>query len=351
MIESGPHLHTGLNVGTVMRQILLAALPGVAALVWYFGPGPLIQMALAGAAAVAAEAAVLGLRRRPLRSTLADGSALVTGVLLGIALPPLAPWWLAVAGGAFAILIAKHPYGGLGHNLFNPAMAGYAMLLVSFPQAMSRWPAPGPLLPAASAPGLFAALRAIFSGVNPVPDVFTTATPLEAFHHTSGLLVQQFYAVHPLFAQGVLAGIGWETVNLGFLAGGLYLLARRVIRWHAPVGMLAALVLLALLGNDAGSSASRGPPSLHLLSGATMLGAFFIITDPVTTAASDRGRLLCGVLAGGLVFAIRAWGGYPDGVAFAVLLTNLAVPLIDRVTLPRVYGQRTGRHGARSPPQ
>ena len=351
MMQTGPHIHTGLSVAAVMRRVLLATLPGVAALVWYFGPGTLIQLALAVTAAVAAEAAALGLRQRPVCSTLADGSALVTGVLLGIALPPLAPWWLAVAGSVFAILIAKQPYGGLGHNLFNPAMAGYAMLLVSFPEAMSRWPAPAPLLSTASAPGLVDALRTIFTGVNPAPDVFTTATPLETFRHHSGLLVPQVYAVHPLFTQGVLAGVGWESVNLGFLAGGLYLLARGVIRWHAPVGMLAALALLALLGNDAGSSASRGPPGLHLFSGATMLGAFFIVTDPVTTAASARGRLLCGLLTGALVFAIRAWGRYPDGVAFAVLLTNLAVPLIDRVTLPRVYGQRSERSGARSPPR
>ena len=350
MTRSGPHIHSGLGVDTVMRQVSLATLPGVAALVWYFGPGTLFQMILAASAALAAEAAALGLRKRPARSTLADGSALVTGILLGIALPPLAPWWLAVTGGAFAILIAKQSYGGLGHNLFNPAMAGYAMLLVSFPEAMSRWPAPAPLLPTASAPGLIDTLHAIFIGMNPIADVFTTATPLEAFRQHSGLLVPQVYASHPLFAQGVLAGVGWETVNLGFLAGGLYLLARGIIRWHAPVAMLAALATLALLGNDAGSSASLGPPSLHLLSGATMLGAFFIVTDPVTTAASVRGRLLCGLLTGALVFAIRAWGRYPDGVAFAVLLTNLAVPLIDRVTLPRAYGQRHERSTTPGPP-
>lgn len=333
-----------------MREVLLATLPGVAALVWYFGPGALLQMVLAASAALAAEAAALRLRRRPVRSTLADGSALVTGILLGIALPPLAPWWLAVTGGAFAILIAKQPYGGLGHNLFNPAMAGYAMLVVSFPEAMSRWPAPAPLLPAEGAPGLIDALRAIFIGTNPLADVFTTATPLETFRHHTGLLASQVYATHPLLAQGMLAGVGWETVNLGFLAGGLYLLARGVFRWHAPVAMLTALAALALLGNDAGSSASLGPPSLHLLSGATMLGAFFILTDPVTTAASVRGRLLCGLLTGALVFAIRAWGAYPDGVAFAVLLMNLAVPLIDRVTLPPAYGQRRERPTTPGPP-
>lgn len=350
MTSCAPHTHSGLTTGAVMQRVLIAMLPGIAALLWYFGPGTLIQIALAGSAALAAEALVLRLRRLPLRPTLADGSALVTGVLIGIALPPLAPWWLAVSGSAIAILIAKHPYGGLGYNLFNPAMVAYAALLVSFPDAMSQWSGPRPLLPEGAPPGLVDALQRIFAGHDTAPDGFTMATPLELFRENSGLLVQQFYTTHPLLARGDLAGVGWETVNLGFLAGGIYLLARRVITWHAPVAMLAALVLLALLCNDGGSSASQGPPGLHLFSGATMLGAFFIVTDPVTTAASKRGRLLCGLLTGVLVFTIRAWGGYPDGVAFAVLLMNLAVPLIDRVTVPRAYGQPTRRrHHEKAP--
>jgi electron transport complex protein RnfD len=350
MTRYAPHAHSGLTTGAVMQRVLVATLPGIAAMLWYFGPGTLIQIALAGSAALAAEAMVLRLRRLPLGPTLADGSALVTGVLIGIALPPLAPWWLAVTGSAIAILIAKHPYGGLGYNLFNPAMVAYAALLVSFPDAMSQWSGPRPLLPEGAPPGLVDALQRIFTGHNAAPDGFTMATPLELFRHNSGLMVQQFYTTHPLFARGDLAGVGWETVNLGFLLGGIYLLARRVITWHAPVAMLAALVLMALLCNDGGSSASQGPPGLHLFSGATMLGAFFIVTDPVTTAASKRGRLLCGLLTGVLVFAIRAWGGYPDGVAFAVLLMNLAVPLIDRVTVPRAYGQPAGqRHHEKAP--
>ena len=234
--------------------------------------------------------------------------------------------------------------------LFRSAMAAYAALLVSFPDAMSQWPGPRPLLSDGTPPGLADSLQRIFTGQHAAPDGFTMATPLDLFRHNAGLMVQQFRTVHPLFARGDLAGVGWETVNLGFLAGGVYLLVRRVVTWHAPVAMLAALVVMALLFNDSGSSASQGPPSLHLFSGATMLGAFFIVTDPVTTAASNRGRLLCGLFTGVLVFAIRAWGGYPDGVAFAVLLMNLAVPLIDRITVPRADGQRRAqRHHGTSP--
>lgn len=344
--------HSGLHADQVMRQVALATLPGVAALTWYFGAGTALQIVLATAAALATEALVCRLDGTPIRERLGDGSALVTGVLLGIALPPLAPWWLAVSGGAFAVGVVKHPFGGLGNNPFNPAMAAYAMLLVSFPAAMASWPAPLPMLPEdASWPGLITAARAIFGIAGHGIDAVTMATPLEAFRDSKGLLVDQFYATQPLFAAGDLAAVGWETVSLGFLLGGLYLLVRGLIAWQAPAAMLAMLGLLALAFGDGGSSASRGPPSLHLLSGATMVGAFFIITDPASLAASPAGRLLCGALTGLLVFAIRAWGGYPDGLAFAVLLSNLCVPLIDRYTIPRLPGHsRRPRPDGEPPP-
>ena len=336
--------HCGLGSAQVMHRVVLATLPGLAAMTWYFGTGSLIQVLLASAAALGAEALAWRLRRGPIRAGLGDGSALVTGVLLGIALPPLAPWWLAVLGSGFAILIAKHPFGGLGNNLFNPAMAAYAMLLVSFPDAMAHWPAPLPLLPEdASWAGLPTAALAIFAPATHGIDAVSMATPLVAFRDSSGLLVRQFWDTHPLFAAGDLAAAGWETVSLGFLLGGLYLLIRGLIGWQAPAAMLATIWLLAVMFGDGGSSASRGPPALHLLSGATMLGAFFIVTDPASLAASGRGRLLCGALAGFLTFAIRAWGGYPDGLAFAVLLTNLCVPLIDRGTVPKPPGHPARR--------
>lgn len=343
--------HSGLHADEVMRQVALATLPGVAALTWYFGAGTLLQIVLATAATLGTEALICRLDGTQVRERLGDGSALVTGVLLGIALPPLAPWWLAVSGGAFAMAVAKHPFGGLGNNPFNPAMAAYAMLLVSFPAPMARWPAPLPMLPeGASWPGLIAAARTIFAPTGHGADAITMATPLEAFRESSGLLVEQFYATQPLFVAGDLAAVGWETVNLGFLLGGLYLLVRGLITWQAPAAMLATLGALALVFGDGGSSASQGPPGLHLLSGATMLGAFFIITDPASLAASPTGRLVSGVLTGFLVFAIRAWGGYPDGLAFAVLLSNLCVPLIDRYTIPRPPGQRRGRRTEGHPP-
>jgi electron transport complex protein RnfD len=276
---------------------------------------------------------------------LRDCRALVTAVLLGLALPPLAPWWVVVIGTGFAILIAKHLYGGLGYNPFNPAMVGYVVLLISFPVQMTAWATPLPLYPeGVSAPNFWESLQIVFPVLSPENiDAVTAATPLDTFKHNSSLLVTQLYEKTPLFSQAHWAGLGWEWVNLGFLAGGILLLARRVFTWHAPVAMLSSLALCAALFYDSGSSASHGSPLMHLLSGGTMLGAFFIVTDPVTSATSNRGRLIYGALIGVLIFIIRSWGSYPDAVAFAVLLMNFAAPLIDNYTLPRTYGHTKSR--------
>ena len=337
--DVAPHIRAGHTTVGVMAQVLLATLPGLVALTLFFGWGTLINIALAATAAMLCEAGITQLRGMPPGLPWGDGSALVTAVLLGLALPPLAPWWLPVLGSGFAIVIAKHLYGGLGQNLFNPAMAGYAMLLVSFPLLMSRWPLPMPVLAdGVLAPGLIQSLSMVLLPGAPELDGLTGATPLEAFRHHSGLLVAQFYAEQPLFRAGHWAGVGWEWVNVGFLAGGVWLLYRRIVSWHAPVAMLMTLSLLALLCYDGGSSVSKGSPIFHLFSGATMLGAFFIVTDPATCAGSRAGRLLCGALTGALVFLLRTRGHYPDGVAFAVLLMNCAAPLIDHYTVPRGFG-------------
>ncbi len=346
---TSPHTSASLNTAGVMKLVLLATLPGLLAMTYFFGWGTLINMVIASATALAAEAAVLGLRKRPVAVYLRDCSALVTAFLLALSLPPLAPWWLVVTGVAFAIIIAKHLYGGLGYNPFNPAMVGYVVLLISFPVAMVQWPSPHAVLPeGVSLPGLFDSLAIVFGGnptINGAPlyDAITGATPLDAFKHNTGLLVEQFYQQEPLFNKGRWAGTGWEIVNLAFLAGGAFLLSRKIFTWHAPVTMLATLILLALMFQDGGSSASKGSPVFHLLSGGTMLGAFFIITDPVTSATSNKGRLIYGALIGLLVFVIRGWGSYPDAVAFAVLLANFAAPFIDYYTLPRTYGHERSR--------
>ena len=328
---TSPHAHGPMSTSRVMLSVLLATVPGVIVLTHFFGFGTIVNIAFGCLVAIACESLALKLRGRPLGFYLKDYSALVTATLLCIALPPYAPWWLIALGVASALLLGKHLYGGLGYNPFNPAMVGYVVLLISFPLQMTAW---APPRGAGELPGLLEALQACF-----VPAAFdgvTMATPLDLMKQNNSLLVKDLWKQYPQF--GRWAGLGWEWVNLAFLAGGAWLLYQRIFTWHAPVAMLAALALMAALFNDGGSSASGGSPLFHLLSGATMFGAFFIVTDPVSSAVSVRGRLIYGALIGILIYIIRVRGNYPDAVAFAVLIMNFAAPLIDYYTQPRTYG-------------
>ena len=346
-IASSPFTHNQQSTSRIMLWVMLACIPGIAAQIWFFGYGVLIQVALAAIVALAAEGAILRLRKLPVRSRLADNSALLTALLLGISLPPLAPWWMIVIGTFFAIVIAKQLYGGLGQNPFNPAMVGYVVLLISFPVQMTSWLPPHEI--AATVPDFMDALHVIFTGHTALGadmnalrmgvDGISQATPLDTFKTSlhAGHSVEQI--MKSAIYSGVLAGAGWQWVNLAYLLGGLFLLQQKAIRWHIPVSFLVTLAVCATLG-WVFSPESLASPQLHLLSGATMLGAFFILTDPVTASTTNRGRLIFGALAGLLVWLIRSFGGYPDGVAFAVLLANITVPLIDYYTRPRVYGHR-----------
>lgn len=335
LVVSSPHAHQRRSTASVMRSVALACLPGLGALIWFFGWGVLVNVTLTVGAAVATEAAFLRARSRPLAPVLQDSSAIVTGVLLGLALPPILPWWMSVLGASFAVAFGKQLYGGIGQNPFNPAMLGYVVLLISFPVEMSTW---APAAPGAGAsPG--EALSLAFSGAV-VPDALTGATPLDSFKFRAGLTSEEWYRGSGL--AGDFAARGWEWVNVAFLAGGLWMLRQGLFTWHAPAAMLGTLAFLALCFWDGGSAASHGSPALHLFSGATMFGAFFILTDPVSSATSQRGRLIFGAGVGVLVYVIRAFGNYPDAVAFAVLLMNLAAPFIDQYTKPRTYGHARG---------
>ncbi len=328
---TSPHAHGPMSTSRVMQNVLLATVPGVIVLTHFFGFGTLVNIIWASILAIAFEALALSLRKRPLGFYLGDYSAVVTAVLLGIALPPYSPWWLIAVGIASAILMAKHLYGGLGYNPFNPAMVGYVVLLISFPVQMTSWAAPRGV---GELPGLMEALQACFTPAN--FDAVTMATPLDVLKQNNSLLIEDLWQQNVQF--GRWAGIGWEWASLAFLAGGLWLLYQRVFTWHAPIAMLVVLALMAALFYDGGSSASGGSPLFHLLSGATMFGAFFIVTDPVSSAVSTRGRLVYGALIGLLVYLIRVYGNYPDAVAFAVLIMNFAAPFIDQYTQPHTYG-------------
>lgn len=341
MTASSPHAHLRRDTAQVMQLVMIATVPGFLALSYFFGWGTLINLLIASITALTCEAAILKLRHRPISFHLRDCSALVTAVLLGLALPPYAPWWIVVVGTASAIILAKQLYGGLGLNPFNPAMVGYVILLISFPVEMTRWASPVSLSDSGSLPSLLESLSLVFGTASEtLIDGYTGATPLDLFKTQSGLMVDQIHEQQDIFSLANFAGVGWEWINLAFLAGGLFLLQQKVFTWHAPVAMLLALSLMALLFYDGGSSTSGGTLTMHLLSGGTMLGAFFIITDPVSSAVSNKGRLIYGALIGILVYIIRVWGNYPDAIAFAVLLMNFAAPFIDYYTLPRTYGHK-----------
>lgn len=343
-IASSPHAHSKRSTSDMMKWVAICALPGLMAQTYFFGWGTLIQLILAIAIALLFESLVMMLRKRHPLSAIRDNSALVTTWLLAVAIPPLSPWWVMFIGLIFAIIIAKQLYGGLGQNPFNPAMIAYVVLLISFPVQMTSWLAPGEI--SVEPVSFVDSLSLIFTGFNldglslqqirTGIDGVTMATPLDAFK----LSMRAGHTVSEAMAQPQFsgyAGIGWEWVNLGYLAGGLILIKLRVINWHIPVAVLGGIFFTAALMMILvpGSSAS---PLLHLLSGATMLGAFFIATDPVTASTTTKGRLIYGAFIGVMIFIIRTWGGFPDGVAFAVLLANMCVPLIDYYTKPRTYG-------------
>ena len=346
-VAPAPHAGPSVTVSGVMLKVVLALIPATVVYIAFFGPGILVNMAIAVAVAVACEAIMLRVRGRQVMPFLRDYSAVVAALLFAFALPPLTPWYLTALGIGFAIVFAKHLYGGLGYNTFNPAMVGYVVLLIAFPAEMSMWLAPGIADYEPVKLSLGQTLSTIFTGTLPPEldwDTITRATPLDEVR--TGVGEQRMMSeLRELPAFGFLGARGWEWISLSIAAGGAWLLITGVIRWHIPVGVLAGLAITAmvfyLLNPD-----QRASPVFHVFSGAAMLGAFFIATDPVSAATSERGRLIYGAGIGVLTYVIRTFGGYPDGIAFGVLLMNLAVPAIDHFTVPRAYGHRPeGKRG------
>ena len=338
-MNRSPYITDAPTVTTIMLKVLLALVPGIIAYVWVYGGGILVSLTLATITALAAEAALLKIRERPIQPFLMDLSAVVTAWLLALALPPLAPWWLVIVGTFFAIVIAKQLYGGLGYNPFNPAMVGYAVLLISFPLIMTKWPAP--LLLAQHPLSFIDQLHFIFSNVLPANikvDAITSATPLD-YLKTQLMLKHEVANITQAPIFGNYGAKGGEIVTSAYLLGGLYLLQQRIISWHLPTAFLAALALISLSFYVI-DPAHFANPLFHLMSGASLLCAFFIITDPVSGPTTPKGKLYFAAGVGLLTYLIRVYGGYPDGVAFAVLLMNMCVPLIDALTQPRVFGHK-----------
>jgi len=302
-------MHASLDsTPAIMNTVLLALVPGLAVQVMFFGYGYLLNVIVALALGLLTCLMIsLAGSKFGLKALLEDNSNWVTCILIAIALPPGVPIWVIFVAITSGLGLGKYAYGGMGQNIFNPAMVGYVVVLISFPEHLAVWPA--------------------------LIDGLSSATPLELLKYNSGLTLDELSDTTHF---GSIAGLGWEWINLAYLAGGLALVFLRIISWHIPLAMLGAVLLLSVIFYDMGSSQSLGSPLLHFFSGGMMLGAFFIATDPVTCPATAQGKIIFGVITGSLVFVIRSWGVYPDGIAFAVLLANLCTPFIDHLQLKNV---------------
>lgn len=337
---AGPFAHDRSSVQKVMLSVCLALTPATLFGLYQFGWPAIILWTITCASAIGTELLCLYWLGQPLRRAF-DGTALLTGWLLALSLPPTAPWWIGVGGSVFAIAVGKQIYGGVGQNIFNPAMLARVALLIAFPLQMTSWALPQPL-GSETAPGFVDALAIIFAGV-PLADGMTGATALGGLKtdmtlgHEAAAWLDAHFALVPALL-GTTAGSLGETSELLILLGGAWLLLRRIIHWEIPLSML--LVTLVMAGVTHHMTPERYPAGLyHLSSGGLLLGALFIATDPVTSPVSRAGRLVFGIGCGFMVFVIRTWGGFPEAVAFAVLFMNGLTPLIDRYLRPRAYGR------------
>ena len=338
--KSAPFTHAPTSVPKIMNTVLLALVPATLFDLYLFGWPAVFLFLLSIGSCLGAEALCLRIAGKPMQPTLSDGSAMLTGWLLAMSLPPWAPWWVPVLGSVFAIPLAKHVFGGLGQNVFNPAMVARVALLVSFPVQMTLFVAPHPLF-AAGSPGFVESLAITFGAGTLDSMSAASALGYVKTELSRGILAGESIKQVPDLmdlALGAKPGSMGETSALLVLLGGLVLLARRIISWHIPVAVIATIFVMGTLFNaiDPG----RYTPGLfHVVSGATMLGAFFIATDYVTSPVSKKGQLVFGVGVGLLTWAIRTFAGYPEGMAFAVLLMNSLTPIIDQQFRPRMFGR------------
>ena len=294
-VSLSPHVRSGATTRRIMLDVCLALLPAVIFAVYWFGFGVLLTVLLSVASAILSEFLMEKALKRPV--TIDDGSSAVTGLLLALTLPAGTPWYVPVLGSVFAICIAKQVFGGLGDNFVNPALAGRAFLLASFPAAMTTYPQ--------------------------IADAVTSATPLSSEFAGSVDYLQAFI--------GRIGGCIGEVSTLALLIGAAYLLIRRVIDWRIPLSYLGTMALLTVIGG--------GNVLDSVLLGGTVLGAFFMATDYVTSPVTSWGRVIYGVGIGIINYTIRRWGAYPEGTTYAILLMNIAAPLIERFTRPRKYGE------------
>ncbi|WP_262964002.1 RnfABCDGE type electron transport complex subunit D [Methylobacter psychrophilus] len=336
----GAHVGVKANVSHIMWQVMLAITPATVFGLWCFGWPALNLFIITVLSAVFFEVFCLRLAGRIAKPVIMDGSAVLTGWLLAMTLPPLAPWWIGVVGSGLAIILGKQVYGGLGQNLFNPAMLARVALLISFPVEMTTWANVSPLF-FSSSPGLIESWHITFAGVENI-DASTGATTL-------GFIKTEFSQNRLLVDilkdySGFFNFIGWTRGSLGETStlllglGGFWLIRQGVIKWYIPVSLLLTVAVLSGFFHVMDDQ-HYVSPFLHLSSGSLMLVAFFIATDYVTSPNTKAGQLVFGAGCGLFIFVIRSWGAYPEGAGFAVLLMNAATPLIDHYIRPRIYGR------------
>ncbi len=326
LVAASPHIHAADDTPTIMWNVVGSLVPLVAAATWFFGPSALLVVAAAVAGALAAE------RLLGHRGTLADGSAVITGMLLGLTLPAGMPIWMAFIGGAFGIGFGKLLFGGLGYNVFNPALFGRAFLQAAFPVAITTWPAIG---------GKWWSLRGdtfALPLISARVDAVTAATPLGLMKFES-----KGTGLFNLFIGNTGGSLGETSALLILICGG-YLALRRYLNWRTPASIFATVAVFSGILHLV--NPKYPDPLFMLLSGGLMLGAVFMATDMVTSPVTNGGKWLFGLGIGVLVVVIRVWGGLPEGVMYAILLMNAIVPFINRATQPRVFGTRMPREVA-----
>jgi electron transport complex protein RnfD len=343
-VPAAPYIRSGESIPKIMWSVVIALAPAAAFSVYLFGPHALMLIAASVCSAVIAEGVIQRVLRR--RITALDGSAAVTGLLLAMNLPPQAPWWLAVLGPLFAIIIVKQLFGGLGSNIFNPALAARAFLAALWPGRLAAdWHHQGDVT------ALSWVLKA-WSGTPPASfDALTQATPLYLLKEGPRIMADNNIAVSRLYEKVLspamlksqflwnIGGCIGETSALLLLAGAAFLFIRKIITWHIPVTFAGTVALSAAAYYfNRGFTDPHLMAAIHVLSGGLVLGAFFMATDTTTSPVSARGMIIFGIGCGIITFLIRIWGGYPEGVCYAILVMNALVPLIERLTKPKIFG-------------
>lgn len=325
IVRTSPHISASLSVDIIMRNVVLALLPSVGFAVYLYGLAALIILTTACLSCVVTEHLLCRINQQ--ETSIGDWSAVITGLIYGLTLPPGLPLWMVVIGGFIAIAMAKYLFGGLGCNPFNPALVARAFLQAAFPIAMTTW---SPILAADRFTHIPASLMA-FPFSKAVYDVTSGATPLAAFKFDG----------HSTDAYDLILGLSsgslGESCSLSLLAGGLYLIARNMMNWRIPAGIFASVLLIGLLFHSL-SPALYPSPWFSLFAGGLMLGALFMATDPVASPLTAAGCFVYGVIIGVLVMVIRYWAGMAEGMMYAILIANALSPHIDRLVKPRVYG-------------